>query len=362
MHGQERRLANCFEGDIYIMILTIIAIIFVFLLLLFPHELGHFFFAKIWNIRVDKFSLGMGPKLLSFKKGETEYLISCLPVGGYVKIAGMQPGEENIKRGFQKQSWGKRVSVLLAGSMMNYLVAIILFSSIFMIGFWTFQTDKAIIGEVKEGSPAALANLTPEDKILKINGENLEKWEDIALIMEKNQEKDSLTLEIQREKEVITTTLKPVFDPELNRKIIGITPLKVFKRYNPLTALIEGARESFMITKLIFVALGGMITRKVPAEFSGPVGIVKFVGESAHLGLVPFLSLTAFLSINLALFNLFPIPALDGGRLFLLLIEKIRGKALALEKEAIINYIGFMIIISLFFLITYQDIARIISG
>jgi len=344
------------------MILTIIAIIFVFLLLLFPHELGHFFFAKIWNIRVDKFSLGMGPKLLSFKKGETEYLISCLPVGGYVKIAGMQPGEENIKRGFQKQSWGKRVSVLLAGSMMNYLVAIILFSSIFMIGFWTFQTNKAIIGEVKEGSPADLANLTPEDKILKINGENVEKWEDIALIMEKNREEDSLTLEIQREKEVITTTLKPVFDPQLNRKIIGITPLKVFKRYNPLTALVEGAKESFMITKLIFVALGGMITRKVPAEFSGPVGIVKFVGESVHLGLVPFLSLAAFLSINLALFNLFPIPALDGGRLFLLLIEKIRGKALALEKEAIINYIGFMIIISLFFLITYQDIARIISG
>jgi len=344
------------------MVLTIIAVVIVFFLLIFPHELGHFFFAKIWNIRVDKFSLGMGPKLFGFKKGETEYIISYLPVGGYVKIAGMQPGEESIERGFQKQSWGKRASVLLAGSMMNYLAAIILFSSIFMIGFWTFQIDKAIIGEVKEGSPAALANLMPGDKILKINEENVKKWEDIALIMGKNQEKDSLTLEIQREKEVITISLKPVFDPESNRKIIGIIPLKVFKRYNPLTALIEGTKESFMITQLIFVSLGGMITRKVPAEFSGPVGIVKFVGESAHLGLVPLLSLTAFLSINLSLFNLFPIPALDGGRLFLLLIEKIRGKALALEKEAVINYIGFMVIIFLFFLITYQDIARIISG
>lgn len=344
------------------MILTIIAIIFVFFLLIFPHELGHFFFAKIWNIRVDKFSLGMGPKLLGFKKGETEYVISSLPVGGYVKIAGMQPGEESMKRGFQKQSWGKRVSVLLAGSFMNYLVAIILFTSIFMIGFWTFQTDKAIIGEVEKGSPAALANLISGDKILKINGENVEKWEDIALIMKKNREKDNLTLEIQREKKVITITLKPVFNSQLNRKIIGITPLKVFERYNPLSASIKGVKESFMITKLIFVALGGMIIRKVPAEFSGPVGIVKFVGESAHLGLIPLLSLTALLSINLALFNLFPIPALDGGRLFLLLIEKIRGKALTLEKEAMINYIGFMIIISLFFLITYQDIARIISG
>ncbi|MCD6232305.1 RIP metalloprotease RseP [Candidatus Aerophobetes bacterium] len=344
------------------MIVTVVSIILVFFLLIFPHELGHFLLAKIWNIRVDKFSLGMGPKLFSFKRGETEYLISWLPIGGYVKIAGMQPGEENVERGFQKQSLGRRILVLLAGSFANYLVAIILFTLIFMVGFWTFQVDIPIIGEVKDGSPAALANLTPGDKILKINGKKIGKWEDIAMTIEENKEEETLTLEIQREKEIFTVTLTPAFDPDLNKKVIGITPLKVFKRCNPLVALIEGAKESFMITGLIFISIGGMITGKVPLEFAGPVGIVQFVRESAHLGVISLLSLAAFLSINLALFNLFPIPVLDGGRLFLLLLEKIRGKALGLEKEAIINYIGFIIIIFLFFLVTYQDILRIMGG
>jgi len=340
-------------------IFSILAVIFVFFLLIFPHELGHFISAKSCGMQVNRFSIGMGPKLWGFKRKETEYVISPLPLGGYVKIAGMAPGEENLEKGFRRQSWGKRVLVLISGSLMNYLVAIIMFSLIFMIGFYTFNLEEAVIGEVSPGSPAERANLLAGDKILKVDGHQVRKWEELAQSI-RNTQSETLSLEVKRKDKVFIAQVKPVFDPELGRRIIGIIPSKVFRRYNPIISLAMGVERTVALTGLILSAVGGMVMGKVPAQLSGPVGIAQFVGESAKLGLIPLFSLTALLSINLALFNLFPIPALDGGRLLFLLIEKIRGKALKLEREEAIHYIGFIILITLFLLITYQDILRLI--
>jgi len=338
-------------------IFVIAAVIAVFSLLIIPHELGHFWAAKRSGMQVDKFSLGLGPKLVGFKKGETEYSISLFPFGGFVKIRGMESGERDAPRGFYKQPLRNRILVLSAGSIANYLVAILLFSIIFMIGFPTPELTEAVIGEVEEGSPAESASLLPGDKILRVNGEKIEGWEEMALAMKKSEE-EFLSLEVQTKDKILTLQVKPVFDPELGRKIIGVTPPSVFIRYNPITALLKGGETTFFLTRAILSALGGMIVGKIPAQFSGPVGVVQFIGESARMGLIPLLSLVAFLSINLGLFNLFPIPALDGGRLFFLLVEGIRGRALDLEKEELIHYIGFIILISLILLITYQDVLR----
>jgi len=341
------------------MITTIIFVLVTFILLIIPHELGHFLLAKSFGMQVDRFSFGMGPKLIGFKRGETEYTLSLIPVGGFVKIRGMQSDERNLPGSFYEKPLRNRILVLLSGSAMNYLVAIILFSVVFMIGFHSFNMEEAVINEVKVGSPAALASLLPGDEILAINGEEIEGWEGVSVAIKENIEND-LKLTIQREGRIFDVQIKPAFDPQLDRMVIGvtITPSSTFVRYNFVDSLLKGSERVFVLTGAIFSALGGMIIGRVPAQFTGPVGIAQFIGESAKMGMVPLLSLIAFLSVNLGLFNLFPIPALDGGRLLFLLIEGVRGKPLDLKKEELVHYIGFIILFSLFFLVTYQDILR----
>ena len=344
------------------MIVSAVFVIFVFVLLILPHEIGHFLMAKICGMKVDRFSFGLGPRLWGFKRGETEYRISAIPFGGYVKIAGMEPGDEHSERGFRKQPLGRRVLVLVAGSVSNYLVAVILLALTFMIGFYTFNLEEAIIGEVSEGSPAASSGLSPGDRIIEINDESIDSWEDLASSI-KNSEEEILELKIQRNDRIFDMKVRPVFYPEAGRKMVGISPVRVLKREDPITSLAKGAQEAFVLTRAIFFAIWGMITGEVPiVGVRGPVGIAQFVGESVRMGVSSFLIVTALLSINIGLLNLFPIPALDGGRLLFLLVEGIRGKPLDLKKEELVHYIGFLILISLLFLVTYQDVVRLAMG
>lgn len=318
--------------------------------------------AKACGMKVDKFSFGLGPRLWGFKRGETEYCISALPFGGYVKIAGMERGDEHSERGFRKQPLGRRVLVLSAGSVANYLVAVILLTLTFMIGFYTFNLEEAIIGEVTEGSPAASSGLSPGDRIVEINDESIDSWEDLAFSIS-NSEEEVLELRIQRNDRIFDMKVRPVFYPEAGRKMLGISPVRVLKREDPITSVAKGAQEAFVLTRAIFLALWGMITGEVPmVGIRGPVGIAQFVGESVKMGVSSFLIVTALLSINIGLLNLFPIPALDGGRLLFLLLERIRGKPLDLKKEELVHYIGFLVLISLIFFATYQDVLRLTAG
>lgn len=342
------------------MTVSALFIIFVFILLILPHETGHFLMARMCGMKVDRFSFGLGPKLWGFKRGETEYSISALPFGGYVKIAGMEPGEEGSEGNFRKQPLGKRILVLGAGSGTNYLVAIILFALTFMTGFYTFNSEEAIIGEVTQGSPAEVSDLLPGDTIIEVNNESIESWEDLALSI-RNSEEEILKFKIQRNGQIFDVNVRPVFYPEAGRKMVGIAPVRVFKREGPIISLAKGVQEAFVLTRAIFLAIWEMITGRLPlVEVRGPVGIAQFVGESVKMGLSSFFLLTALLSVNLGLLNLFPIPALDGGRLLFLVLEGIRGKPLDLHKEELIHYIGFLVLISLIFLITYQDILRLV--
>ncbi len=342
------------------MMLTLVFVIVIFLILIFPHELGHFLSAKASGMKVEKFSIGFGPKIWGKKIKHTEYVISAIPLGGYVKIAGMEPGEKDIEEGFQSKSLWKRIVVILSGSAMNYLTSAVLLAIIFMIGFETYNFNTTVVGGIIPDSPAVSAGIKPGDKILEINGKKITNWGQIATFVNQD-EQETLILKIQREKDILTIPVKPEFNPEENRSLIGISVPVIFTRYNPLVSLGKGIKEIGQLTWLIISSLGNMIIGKLPAEFSGPVGIVRYVSQTAKMGIVPFLFLAALLGVNLGLFNLFPIPALDGGRLVFLLIEGIRRKPIQMEKEALVHYIGFIILISLMFLVTYRDILRMVK-
>jgi len=340
--------------------LTLVFIVATFLILIFPHEFGHFLSAKASGMKVEKLSIGFGPKIWGKKIGDTEYLISVFPLGGYTKIAGMEPGEKHVKNGFSSKSLWKRIVVILSGSGMNYLTSAFLFSLIFIIGFETYNLKTTVVGEVIAGSPAASVGLKPGDKILEINGKKVTKWEQMAIFINKERE-ETLTLRIKRGENILTVPVKPKFNPELNRRLIGISPSTIITRYDPLTSFSKGIERVVFVTRLIISSLGNMIVGRLPAKFTGPIGIAGYISQTAKMGIVPFLSLAALLGVNLGLLNLFPIPALDGGRLVFLLIEGIRGKPIQIEKEALVHYIGFIILIILMLLVTYQDILRMVK-
>ena len=338
--------------------IVFIFVVIIFLLLILPHELGHFFAAKASGMRVERLSLGFGPKLWGIKRGETEYIISAFPLGGYTKIAGMQPGEYKTENGFYSKPFRSKVAVLVAGSAMNFLVSILLFSLIFIIGFQTADLKTPVVGGIVPNSPAQRAGIRPGDRIISINNHKIEKWQQMASLIQK--EKGKLNLVILRGKKTITVELEPKYYPEYKRKLIGISPSIKYVRYDPLTSIGLGAKRVAFLTGFIFITLKDMVMGKVPVQFAGPVGIVEYVGEATKLGIVPFLSLAALLGINLGLFNLFPIPALDGGRILFLIIEAIRKKPMEIEIQEFVHYIGFLILISLMLLVTYQDILRLV--
>jgi len=340
--------------------MTVVFVIAIFLILIFPHEVGHFLMAKLSGMRVEKFSLGFGPRIWGIKRKETEYVISLFPIGGYVKIAGMGPGEENVKEGFYSKPLSKKLAVILSGSLMNFLVSIILFSLIFIIGFQTLDLESPLVGGVIKNSPAEKAGIQPGDRIISINGHKIDRWQQIASFVQGEEEKE-LKILILREKTNLVFKVKPEYYPEYKRRLIGISPSTRFIHYDPLTSIGLGVQRVAFLIGLIFRYLGNMIEGKVPAQFAGPLGIVEYVGEASKLGIVPFLSLAAVLGVNLGLFNLFPIPALDGGRLLFLLIEVVRKKPLGIEFQEFVHYIGFLILIILMFLVTYQDILRLLG-
>lgn len=339
--------------------MIVIFIVAIFLLLIIPHELGHFLTAKLSGMKVEKFSIGFGPRLFGVKRGETEYAVSAFPIGGYVKIAGMEPGERQTEDGFYSKPLGNRFGVLFSGSAMNFLASVLLFSFIFMVGFQTMDMEAPVVGEIIDNSPAQEVGLKPGDRILKIDDHPIEKWQEIASVIQDSEGK--LTLLIKRGEETFTVRLEPKYFPEYERELIGISPSTQFVRYDPFTSIRMGAERVGFAIVLIFRTLGGMITGEIPAKsaVAGPVGIVRYVGEAQQMGMIPYLSLAALLGVNLGLFNLFPIPALDGGRILFLIIEAIRRKPVEVEVQEFVHYVGFLILIALMFLVTYQDILRL---
>jgi regulator of sigma E protease len=269
----------------------------------------------------------------------------------------MEPGEEEDPRGFNKKSVFKRMVVISAGSIMNFLLAVVLFIIIF--SFIGVPNDSNVVGDVLEGMPAEEAGIKAGDKIISINGKETKNWLELTnAIHEKSGEK--INVKIERNEELLSLSLVPVKDKDSGVGLIGI--INSTEKYGFLKSIWMGIEKAFGILKLIVVGLVQMIAGEVEAEVAGPVGIVQMIGQVATYGLSSLLSFAAILSVNLGLINLLPIPALDGSRLVFLLIEGIRGKKLDMEKENFVHLIGFILLITLMIIITYQDLVRIFKG
>jgi len=331
--------------------------------LIFVHELGHFMVAKIVGIQVDEFSIGFGPKLFGYqKKKDTLYTIRLLPLGGYVKMAGENPEDEESVNGFNTKPLKHRFAVISAGSIMNFLVAILLIVITYGVIGIPIASNSNIIGEVIQGSPAMAAGLQSGDRIISINDVPTKNWEDVSGNIRKNGGQE-LKLIVERNNQRHSFLIKPKYDPEYKIYQIGITQSIIWQRQGFFQAIQLGLNQSVQFARLVFESIGGLIAGKYSTnDVAGPVGITVAIGEAAKGGAGYLMIFAAVLGINLAIINLLPIPALDGSKLIFLTIEGLRGKPVDPEKENFIHLIGFALLMVLFLLITYNDIARIING
>jgi len=338
-------------------LITFVVSVLVFGLLIFIHEFGHFLVAKRVGIKVLEFALGMGPKLFGFQKGETLYSLRLFPIGGFVRMAGMEPQDLDDERGFNKKSVWQRMAVISAGPAMNLVLAVFLFASIF--AFIGLPRPEPIIGEVIPGHPAAAAGLQPGDRILAINGEKVGSWAEMVALIQKHPGQP-LTLEVQRGQERLKIKLVAESRRTDDGRELGFIGIgQALGRQNPLEALKNGLLQTIGIVFFWFKALALMISRKMAPDFAGPIGITQMIGEATRSGLTNLLSLAGALSANLGLINLLPIPALDGSRLLFLLLEAVRGKPIDPARENFIHLIGFAVLIFLAIVIAYQDLLRL---
>ncbi|MDR9757563.1 MAG: RIP metalloprotease RseP [Thermacetogeniaceae bacterium] len=344
--------------------MVILIAILVLGFLIFVHELGHFMVAKIVGIQVDEFSIGFGPKLLGYQKKEdtTLYSVRLLPLGGYVKMAGENPEDEESVNGFNTKPLKHRFAVISAGSIMNFLVAILLIVITYGVIGIPIASNSNVIGEVVQGSPAMAAGLEGGDRIISINDVATENWEDVTSNIRKNGGQE-LKLVVERNNQRHSFLIKPKYDPEYEIYQIGITQSIIWQRQGFFQAIQLGLNQSVQFARLVFESIGGLIAGKYSTnDVAGPVGITVAIGEAAKGGIGYLMIFAAVLGINLAIINLLPIPALDGSKLIFLTIEGLWGKPVDPEKENFIHLIGFALLMVFFILITYNDIARIISG
>jgi len=345
---------------------TLIVSLIVFGIIIFVHEFGHFILAKLSGIRVEEFSLGMGPQIVGHRKGETLYSLRALPLGGFCKMTGEMGDNQDAPpdpMSFNEKSLLSRMSVIVSGSLMNFLLGALIFALMFsVIGIPKDYTN--YIGQVMADSVAEKAGIKANDEIISINGQHLNSWSEITGIIHNSSEKQ-LDLELKRDKETILVTVTPEYDQERKVGFIGITPRDaVWERINILSGIGKGFTQTYLLTIEMIRQLGLLVTGQVSADgVAGPVGIIQLIGESARFGWINVANLTALISINLGLINLLPIPALDGGRLFFLIIEAIRGgKRVEPEKENLVHFVGFALLMGLMLFITYKDILRWLLG
>lgn len=334
--------------------ITLISSLLVFLLVVMLHEFGHFSIAKLSGIKVNEFSIGMGPKIYQKQKGETFYSLRALPVGGYVAMEGEEENSHD-PRAFNNVSIVKRMAVVLAGAFMNFVLAFIAFTLIFsIVGYGTSEIEKVI-----SNSPADKAGIQSGDLIIKINENNVKDIYDINSIISKNQ-KEEMDFQINREGNILNLKIKPEYSVENQMYLIGITSKL---DHSILKSISLGANRTLEMSKLILQSIKMMFSGSFKMEYlSGPVGVVQLIGSESSKGFLNFLQILGLISVNLGVFNLLPIPALDGGKFLFLLIEALRGKPIDEKIEQGLSLIGISLLCSLMIYVTiFNDIGRLFN-
>lgn len=330
--------------------ITAVSAVFVFLMVILFHEFGHFIVAKISGVKVNEFSIGMGPKIFQKQKGETKYSIRMLPIGGYVSMEG-EDENSNDPRSFNKVPALSRIAVIGAGATMNFILAIIVLSIVsYNVGMPTTRVLKTA-----EDSPAQSVGIKEGDKILEINNKEVQSWDSIVKEINKSDPNKEIKVTILRNKEIIKYPIKPMISED-NKIMIGIYPSFESSFFSAIKGGFQktGAMLMLMFDFLKMIFRGQVGTK----DLSGPIGVIYTIGEAAKYGVTELLYLMGFISVNLGFFNLLPLPALDGSRIVFLFLEIIRGKAFDPEKEGFIHFVGFVLLILLMLMVTYSDIIR----
>ena len=363
------------DQSIHFFLYYILPFLVVLGVLIFFHELGHFLAAKYFGVKVLKFSLGFGPKLAGKQVGETEYLISALPLGGYVKMLGESPDEEeeplspeDKEKSFSNKHVAKRIGIVAAGPIFNLFLALIIFCGFYIVAGVHVMTPE--IGQVREDSPASKGGLLKGDIIVSVDGQGTENWPQIKEIIQRNTGQP-VDVKVKRGDGYVTLTVIPeisvtqnIFGEEIRSPLIGIVAAGTFEKVNlgPVAAIAEGFRKTWEIIVLTCLTVVKLIQRVIPMEtVGGPILIGQMTGQLAQENWILLIPYTAVISINLGILNLLPVPVLDGGFIVLLLIELIIGRPLHIKKRELLQKMGIFLLVLLMVFVVYNDIKRLIG-
>lgn len=359
---------------------SLVTAILVLSALVLVHELGHFAAARRLGVGVLKFSIGFGPRLWGFVRGGTEYVFSAFPLGGFVKMVGEHDEEPEKSAGaapapapdpalsFENKPVWARMIIIAAGPAANVLFAVLIFWAVFMVGVPMLLTE---IGTVQANFPAADAGLQPGDVVTAIDGRTVETWDELTKIVHASAGVER-AFGVRRGGETLTLRITPrpspsttVFGEATTVGLVGITPAERYttRRYGPVEAAGLSITRSVEIMRLTLVGIAKIFQRIVPAKtIGGPIMIVQMAGQQAQAGLMNLVFFSAFLSISLGLFNLFPIPVLDGGQIWFLAIEAVRGRPLSRRTKEITQQVGLVLLVLLMLFAFYNDITRVVTG
>lgn len=335
--------------------MRILLAVVLFLLLIVFHEFGHFIVAKKSGIKVNEFAVGMGPLIYSKEKGETKYSFRLVPIGGYCAMEG-EEDESNDPRSFDNAPAFKRFLTILAGPVANLIISVLVFTIVG--GISGVVTTK--VSDFIEDSPAKIAGIEKGDEISKLNGKEISDFTEISKVVndfykDKDFEKE-INVEVKRDGKDLDFKFKPKVEAE--NVYIGIIPARRTPGFFEAIAL--GFKETGRNIKMIFIILGRLFTGKLAlGALSGPVGVLKELGNQAQSGLANLLYFLAYISVNLAVFNLLPIPALDGSKLLTSAIEMITGKKINKKLEERITMVGFFILLGLILVVSIKDIINL---
>jgi regulator of sigma E protease len=323
--------------------------------LVFVHELGHFLTARAVGIRVKEFALGMGPKLLKKQKGETVYSLRAIPIGGFCAMEGEDEESDDPKAFNNKPAWSRAV-VLVAGSLMNILFAVLLL----IIAIFIQGTPGTTVAEIAADSPARVAGLEAGATVTAIDGTKIENWSDIAAQIAG---KERVTIEAADPDGTAKTIETALYKDANGDYKIGITPKMEHPPSYALKSAGYGFKATWSMTKMMYGVLGQLVTGKTGMDqLTGPVGIVKAVDDTAQHGFIYVIELAALISLNLGIVNLLPFPALDGGRIVFLVVRLFTGKRISDSFEGKFHLIGFALLIGLMIYVTVIDVGRFIVG
>ncbi len=350
---------------------TAILAIFLFLVMIFPHELGHFIAAKKCKVQVNEFAFGMGPVIWKKQRGETLHSIRLFPIGGFCAMEGedgssdddeeedpdtgeMRPKEYNPRAFNNKKPWQK-IIILAAGSFMNVVCAFLILT--ILVTYLGFSTT--IVGDLTPGSPAEVAGVVTGDKIVAVNGTEVVTWNDLGPLVQESKGEE-ITLSVERDNGVVVDLmLTPEYDEEGSRYVIG-TYCKV--SHDPIKGIRSGFIGTWRLFGVMYDSLKMLLTGGASIEeVSGPVGIVQMVGETSSQGVWSYGFLMALICVNLAVINMLPLPALDGGRILVVLFSWITGKAVSPKVEGIIHAVGMVALLALAAVVTFNDIGKLIG-